>query len=154
MCLQKEDNCWIISKITLKALCVLREFMCEIKFIKLDLPVRRRFILISSTQNTLRLTHPPTAIRNNKILEKHCKNFHHYTLKMTTTLAAGNSVISVLHCILLCFNSTWLWIVRARLTNDLSTARPKWRLDGPALSGHLLYSLVNHAYANHHHLVR
>ena len=31
---------------------------------------------------------------------------------------------------------------------DLSTARPKWRLDGPALSGHLLYSLVNHAYAN------
>jgi len=39
---------------------------------------------------------------------------------------------------------------------DLSTARPKWRLDGPALSGHLLYSLVNHAYANryHHHLVR
>ena len=39
---------------------------------------------------------------------------------------------------------------------DLSTARPKWRLDRPALSGHLLYSLVNHAYANryHHHLVR
>jgi len=33
---------------------------------------------------------------------------------------------------------------------------PKWRLDGPALSGHLLYSLVNHAYANryHNHLVR
>ena len=28
---------------------------------------------------------------------------------------------------------------------NLSTARPKWRLDGPALSGHLLYSLVNHA---------
>jgi len=27
--------------------------------------------------------------------------------------------------------------------NDLSTARPKWRLDG-----HLLYSLVNHACAN------
>jgi len=39
---------------------------------------------------------------------------------------------------------------------DLSTARPKWRLDGPGLSGHLLYSLVNHAYVNHfhHHLVR
>ena len=39
---------------------------------------------------------------------------------------------------------------------DLSTARPKWRLDGLALSGLLLYSLVNHAYANrcHHHLVR
>ena len=39
---------------------------------------------------------------------------------------------------------------------DLSTARPKWRLDGPALSGHLLYSLVNHAHANryHHHLFR
>jgi len=39
---------------------------------------------------------------------------------------------------------------------DLSTARPKWRLDGPALSGHLLYSPVNHDYANryHHHLVR
>jgi len=39
---------------------------------------------------------------------------------------------------------------------DLTTARPKWRLDGPALSGHLLYSLVNHAYANryHKHLVR
>jgi len=39
---------------------------------------------------------------------------------------------------------------------DLSTARPKWRLDGPALSGHLLYSLVNHGNANlyHHHLVR
>jgi len=38
---------------------------------------------------------------------------------------------------------------------NLSTARPKWRLDGPALSGHLLYSLVHHAYANryHHHLV-
>ena len=31
---------------------------------------------------------------------------------------------------------------------DLLTAHPKWRLDGPALSGHLLYSLVNHAYAN------
>jgi len=39
---------------------------------------------------------------------------------------------------------------------DLSTARPKWRLDGPTLSDHLLYSLVNHAYANryHHYLVR
>jgi len=37
---------------------------------------------------------------------------------------------------------------------DLSTACTKWRFDGPALSGHLLYSLVNHAYANHHHLVR
>jgi len=39
---------------------------------------------------------------------------------------------------------------------DLSTARPKWRLDGPALSGHLLYSLVNNAYANRYqqHLVR
>jgi len=38
---------------------------------------------------------------------------------------------------------------------DLSTARPKWRLDGPALSVHLLYSLVNHAYTNryHHHPV-
>jgi len=24
---------------------------------------------------------------------------------------------------------------------DLSTARPKWRIDGPALSGHLLYLL-------------
>ena len=30
---------------------------------------------------------------------------------------------------------------------ELSTARPKWRLDGPALLGNLLYSLVNHAYA-------
>jgi len=42
------------------------------------------------------------------------------------------------------------------VTNDLSTTRPKWRLDGPALSGHLLYSLVNHDYGNHyhHHLVR
>jgi len=40
-------------------------------------------------------------------------------------------------------------------TIDLSTARPKWRLDGPALLGHLMYSLVNHAYANryYHHLV-
>jgi len=39
---------------------------------------------------------------------------------------------------------------------DLSTARPKWRVDGPALSGNLLYSFVNHASANryHHHLVR
>jgi len=39
---------------------------------------------------------------------------------------------------------------------DLSTAGPKWRLDGPALSGYLLYSLVNHTYANrcHHRLVR
>jgi len=39
---------------------------------------------------------------------------------------------------------------------DLSTTHPKWRLDGPALSGHLLYSLVNHAYANlyHYHLVQ
>ena len=38
---------------------------------------------------------------------------------------------------------------------DLSTARPKWRLDGPGLSGHLLYSLVNPGYANsyHHRLV-
>jgi len=39
---------------------------------------------------------------------------------------------------------------------DLSTATQKWRLDGPTLSGHLLYSLVNHAYLNlyQHHLVR
>jgi len=38
---------------------------------------------------------------------------------------------------------------------DLSIAHPKWRLDGPALTGHLVYSLVNHAYANlyHHYLV-
>jgi len=34
---------------------------------------------------------------------------------------------------------------------DLSTARPKWRIDGPVLSGHLLYSLVNYAYANPFH---
>ena len=47
-------------------------------------------------------------------------------------------------------------IVFSHTSNDLSTARQKWRLDGPALLGHLLYSLVNHAYANryHHHLVR
>jgi len=46
--------------------------------------------------------------------------------------------------------------IKRKMTIDLSTARPKWRLDGPALSGHLLYSLVIHAYANryHHHLVR
>jgi len=31
---------------------------------------------------------------------------------------------------------------------DLSTARPKLRLDGPALLDHLLYPLINHAYAN------
>jgi len=37
---------------------------------------------------------------------------------------------------------------------DLSTARPKWRLDGPALSGHVLYSVVNHANANRYRLVR
>jgi len=39
---------------------------------------------------------------------------------------------------------------------DLSTARPKWRHDGQALSGHLLFSTLSHAYANryHHHLVR
>ena len=39
---------------------------------------------------------------------------------------------------------------------DLSTARPQWRHDGPALLGHLLYPLVNHAYANryYHHLFR
>jgi len=39
---------------------------------------------------------------------------------------------------------------------DLSTARPKWRHDGPALLGYLLYSLVNPAYANtdHYLLVR
>jgi len=39
---------------------------------------------------------------------------------------------------------------------DLSTARPKRRHDGPALSGHLLCSIVKHAYAKryHHHLVR
>jgi len=38
---------------------------------------------------------------------------------------------------------------------DISTVRPKWRLDGPSVSGHPLYSLVNDAYANryHHHLV-
>jgi len=47
-------------------------------------------------------------------------------------------------------------IVMDSSTTDLSTARPKWRLDGPDLSGNLLYLLVNHAYANryHHHLVR
>jgi len=27
-------------------------------------------------------------------------------------------------------------------TIDLSTARPKWHLDGPVLLGHLLFSLV------------
>jgi len=44
----------------------------------------------------------------------------------------------------------------ATQTSDLSTARPKWRLDRTALSGHLLYLFVNHACANryHHHLVR
>ena len=45
--------------------------------------------------------------------------------------------------------------VMVSLATDLSTARPKWRLDGPDLSDHLLYSLVNHAYANrYHHQVR
>ena len=46
--------------------------------------------------------------------------------------------------------------VIAVVSIDLSTARPKWRFDGPALSGHLLYSLVNHAYGirYHHHVVR
>ena len=33
-------------------------------------------------------------------------------------------------------------------TIDLSTARPKWRPDGHALSGDLLYSLVNPTCAN------
>jgi len=39
---------------------------------------------------------------------------------------------------------------------DLLIARPKWRFDGPAFSGFLFYSRVNHAYANsyHHQLVR
>jgi len=37
--------------------------------------------------------------------------------------------------------------VQGQAKIDLSTARPKWRLDGPTLSGYLLYSLVNHAYA-------
>jgi len=43
-----------------------------------------------------------------------------------------------------------------KIIHNLSTTRPEWRLDGPALSGHLLYSLVSHAYANpfHHRLVR
>jgi len=38
---------------------------------------------------------------------------------------------------------------------DLLAARTKRRLDGPALSGHLLYSLVSLAFANryHYHLV-
>jgi len=60
----------------------------------------------------------------------------------------------------------WMNLIRAKKGHtivmhvfkeiDLSTARPKWRLDGPALSVHLLYSLVNHAYANryHRHLIR
>ena len=41
---------------------------------------------------------------------------------------------------------------RIQVSIDLLTARPKWRLDGPALSGHLLYLLVNHAYANRYGL--
>ena len=52
--------------------------------------------------------------------------------------------------------ATFFFIDRTKAVIDLSTARPKWRLDGPALLGHLLYSLVIYAYANryHHHLVR
>jgi len=34
------------------------------------------------------------------------------------------------------------YIPNKEWTIDLTTAHPKWRLDGPALSGHLLYSLV------------
>jgi len=53
------------------------------------------------------------------------------------------------------FITKWITCLSC-LSFDLSTPRPKWRLDGPDLLGHLLYSLVNHAYANryHHHLVR
>jgi len=69
-------------------------------------------------------------------------------------------------CVLIlkkCTLKYWFWyktentVFRKKVhVIDLSTARPKWRLDGPALSGHLLYLLVNHACTNpyHHHLVR
>ena len=47
-------------------------------------------------------------------------------------------------------------VVNTCTSIDISTARPIWRHDGPALSGYLLYSVVNPVYANsyHHHLIR
>ena len=63
---------------------------------------------------------------------------------------------NVKHQIVLVYVKHRIVLVYVKHQIDLSTARPKWRLDGPALSGRLLYSLVNQAYANryHHHLVR
>ena len=54
------------------------------------------------------------------------------------------------------YSVLYIYVVVVVQPIDLSTARPKWRLDRQALSGQLLYSLVNHAFANryHHHLVR
>jgi len=49
-----------------------------------------------------------------------------------------------------------LWVKSHQCAIDLWTAHPKWRLGGPALLGHLLYSLAIYAYTNryHHHLVQ
>ena len=65
--------------------------------------------------------------------------------------------VSIYYIYVRCLKNVSFYFAMAQLyIIDLSTALPKWRLDGPALLGHLLYSLVNHAYANryHHHVVR
>ena len=68
------------------------------------------------------------------------------------TLFFAILIIRPLNCMQPCYFDIWPLAILI----DLWTARPKWRPDGPALSGHLLYSLVNPAYSNryHHHLVR
>jgi len=64
--------------------------------------------------------------------------------------------VNEVHCRFVSIKNTYMSSYSFTVSIDLSTARPKWRLDGPALSDHLLYAPVNHAFAKryHYHLVR
>ena len=70
--------------------------------------------------------------------------------------ALACTALTIVKVFPICDREAYIFTLRLLYSIDLSTARPKWRPDGPAMSGHLLYSLVNPTYANsyHHHPVR
>jgi len=89
----------------------------------------------------------------NYALHPCCRRWHtgqgHITLGCVDHWELNKSCTSTLHVdSRLKFHSnnlrTYIKVVRS----TKSTARPKWWLDGPALSDYLLYSLVSHVYAN------
>ena len=89
--------------------------------------------------------------RSDKLLNCLTNSYNYDNVPVTVIVRVHVSSVYVLIYIL----TIIVYVVRRE--EQLTHRQPaqKWRLDGTAFSGHLLYSFFNHAYANryHYHLV-